>query len=100
MPDFTKGKWELYTHVVRVSCRVLATIRVPDSDIANIAYVPVIHGFPEQEGQANARLIAAAPEMYELLMQFAFGSCDDCMRVLDESRKLLDRIDGKEAHHD
>ena len=46
--------------------------------------------------KSDARLIAAAPEMYELVMQFAFGSCDDCMRILDESRKVLDRIDGKE----
>ena len=56
--------------------------------------------YSHARGEANARLIAAAPEMYELVMQFAFGSCDDCMRILDESRKVLDRIDGKEKEND
>ena len=86
MPDFTEGEWEYWKHEKfpywyvgrKGSERFIATV----------------------DKEANARLIAAAPEMYELLMQFAFDSCDDCMRVLDESRKLLDRIDGKEAHHD
>ena len=101
MSEFTKGKWELYPHVVRVSCRVLATIRVPDSDIANIAYVPVIHGFPKQEGQANARLIAAAPEMYELLEECADELGAIGLPTLSrECYELLARIDGKKANHD
>ena len=96
MPQFTKGKWEIYPHVVRASFKVLATIRVPDSDIASIAYVPVIHGFPEHEARANVRLIAEAPVMYELLNK-AFhilgkNTANDAIcREIDE---CLSRVDG------
>lgn len=96
MPQFTKGRWEIYPHVVRASFKVLATIRVPDSNIANIAYVPVIHGFPEHEARANVRLIAEAPVMYELLNK-AFhilgknAANDAICREIDE---CLSRVDG------
>ena len=100
MSRFTQGKWELYPHVVRASFRVLATIRQADSDIANIAYIPVIHGFPEQEGQANARLIAAAPEMYELLQSLSYRTSGMEEREVVKIRELLARIDGKDANHE
>ena len=96
MTSFTKGRWEIYPHVVRASFKVLATIRVPDSDIASIAYVPVIHGFPEHEARANVRLIAEAPVMYELLNK-AFhmlgkNTANDAIcREIDE---CLSRVDG------
>ena len=96
MSNFTKGRWEIYPHVVRASFKVLATIRVPDSDIASIAYVPVIHGFPEHEARANVRLIAEAPVMYELLDK-AFhilgkNTANDAIcREIDE---CLSRVDG------
>ena len=96
MSNFTKGEWQIYPHVVRASFKVLATIRVPNSDIANIAYVPVIHGFPEHEAQANVRLIAEAPVMYDLLNK-AFhilgknAANDAICREIDE---CLSRVDG------
>ena len=96
MTSFTKGRWEIYPHVVRASFKVLATIRVPDSDIASIAYVPVIHGFPEHEARANVRLIAEAPVMYDLLNK-AFhilgknAANDAICREIDE---CLSRVDG------
>ena len=101
MSRFTQGKWELYPHVVRASFRVLATIRQADSDIANIAYIPVIHGFPEQEGQANARLIAVAPEMYVLLRKCAEDlEFVGLLSLSNECSNLLARIDGKDASHE
>lgn len=58
------------------------------------------------EGQANARLIAAAPEMYRLLALFtgvgtktepmSDDQFDDLLLAVDAGRKLLLRIDGKE----
>ena len=41
----------------------------------------------------DARLIAAAPDMYGLLKAVGFGSCDDCMPMMDAARKLIARID-------
>ena len=62
------------------------------------------------EGQANARLIAAAPEMYRLLALFTGAGTsteligddqfDDLLLAVDAGRKLLSRIDGKEDDHD
>ena len=96
MASFTKGRWQIYPHVVRASFKVFATIRVPDSDIANIAYIPVIRGFPENEAQANTRLIAETPVMYDLLNK-AFhilgknAANDAICREIDE---CLSRVDG------
>ncbi len=56
------------------------------------------------EGQANARLIAAAPELYKLLKEELIP-ISDYGGILSFERerkvtKLLDRIDGKEDSHD
>ena len=54
-------------------------------------------------GEGNARLIAAAPEMYELLRVFADEPSEAEGRIYElclawhEARKLLARIDGKET---
>lgn len=65
-------------------------------------------GLSEQEAtaiqEANERLIAAAPEMYRLLRVFAVetsegeGSIDELFLAVLKARKLLARIDGKEAN--
>lgn len=80
MSQFTKGKWY--------------------ADEWDIGRWGVFHGDISVadcwDNEANARLIAAAPEMYSLLKQVAYGTCDDCMPMLVSARKLLAHIDGKE----
>ena len=51
------------------------------------------------EGVANARLIAAAPEMCELVKKVAELPVIDCLTapMIFEARSLLDHIDGKEG---
>lgn len=52
---------------------------------------------------ANARLIAAAPEMYELLKMFAFpAEYDNTVTAIQRSKaqELLARIDRDEGGHD
>ena len=88
----TEGKWSYSMYLKRGD---FTLIRLE----AEGKKLGILYGLKE-ENEANARLIAAAPEMYELVMQFAYGSCDDCMRILAESRKLLDRINGKETNHE
>ena len=52
----------------------------------------------DEEMQANARLIAAAPKMYELLKVWTqVGAEPMLMNARDTARKLLARIDGEEA---
>jgi hypothetical protein len=51
-------------------------------------------------GEANARLIAAAPEMYELLKEIDrrgyLGIHDDPEDAVDPARELIKRIEGRE----
>ena len=89
MSEFTKGEWEYgkdekypYWYVGKTgTTRYLATV----------------------DKEANARLIAAAPEMYELLSDCAafLKDCGDCSPIAYQLRlrieELLDRIDGKEV---
>ena len=71
MSEFTKGKWATDTRIKRVSCAVWRTVRKADSSIENnddIAYIPRARcSISEEEALANARLIAVAPEMYNMI---------------------------------
>ena len=49
--------------------------------------------------EGNARLIAAAPEMYELLKDYNADPAEQ-MAWLISRHNLLARIDGKDANHE
>jgi hypothetical protein len=80
MSDFTLGPWERNEHVdwfvVSVNGHVIAKV-YPDVD----------------EVEANARLIAAAPEMYKVLSRINNGSME--YADWEEIRELVTRIKGK-----
>ena len=59
MSDFTKGKWKWYGNVIDSADTVF------DEDMNPIAIV-----CPKDERESIGRLIAAAPEMYELLQDY------------------------------
>ena len=48
--------------------------------------------------KADARLIAAAPEMYELLVDYHVDPAEQIAWLI-RRHHLLARIDGEEAHH-
>lgn len=51
--------------------------------------------------KANARLIAAAPEMYELLKVWTQIQVQPTLNIArDKARELIARIDGEEAEHE
>ena len=61
-----------------------------------------IYGFKLPEGQANARLIAAAPELYEALenlMDFLFHGKKDRQMIL-RARAALAKARGEEGEED
>ena len=100
MSDFTKGKWKVDAHTIRVSCRVFRSVKTGDVEYGNIAIIPTIHGMSEQEALANACLIAAAPEMYGELyeaLQLCEGKSsydgDEFASQAKSIRELLARID-------
>ena len=93
MSKFTKGKWGYHDKLGLILTYdergyVIATVR-------NAGGESVFGASPE--GQANARLIAAAPEMYEELI-FAMAALRDgdvCdKKRADKIEELLARIDG------
>lgn len=68
MSGHTPGPWRYAGH---------GGTHVLDSNGRCIGDAPQPHGMPPEEGEANARLIAAAPEMLEALMS-AVGSLEAC----------------------
>ena len=99
MSKFTKGKWE-YGEPLGVvfsedTCAVIATVHgAGTGSCFNLS----------PEGQANARLIAAAPEMYEMLKEELIPTSDYggilSFSREDKLKKLFARIDGKEDEND
>ena len=100
MSEFTKGKWKYMND---------GTIRArrPNSDILiNIIEMAGFEDFKKVLGEekaremieANARLAAAAPEMYNLLQNFSKGGgCFQCnFECRVRAKRLLARIDGEE----
>ena len=93
MSEFTKGKWI----IDRDGSAIFS-----DSEDCYVAELSPANS--DEQVAANARLIAAAPEMYELLSDCAafLKDCGDCSPIAYQLRlrieELLDRIDGKEAH--
>ena len=98
MSKFTKGKWEVvnageknfktqlfYGYHVFSAAKPIAKIFEALDDNGN-------------NTQANARLIAAAPEMYELLKRFAECRHEgDMFDIMQNAHELVARIDGKET---
>ncbi len=88
MSKFTKGKWKVkYSHMMQ-------GIFDEDND-------------PVELNEANARLIAAAPDMYELLNNIAWYIeatqklqknylADEFSDYATRAKELLARIDGEE----
>ena len=88
MSKFTRGKWTESDGVITASDEKGVWIR-------NVADILCCED--EDEEKANARLIAAAPELYEMLKELALlNPCVAGCAVL-YARELLARIDGGEA---
>ena len=87
MSEFTKGKWI----IDRDGSAIFS-----DSEDCYVAELSPANS--DEQVAANARLIAAASEMYELLKIWVQIQVQPTlMNAKDTARKLLDRIDGKEV---
>ena len=93
MPDFTQGKWKV------IQGAGIDDIDVIDADNRHICCLFYYPTSRWEEEKANARLIAAAPEMYRLLKEELIPT-SDYGGILSFSREakikeLLARIDGE-----
>ena len=92
MAEFTKGTWKFVSRSGRF--RIFSNDRT-------IAETPRPILPLREEVEANARLIAAAPEMFELLKNFT--QCKNNVEIGSlqlHVKQLLTRIDGKEVKHE
>ena len=103
MTQFTKGKWTaddmgeyVFAHGFDMMiCQMRGWGYLKAQGLSDAEAIEV--------QKANARLIAAAPEMYsELISAMAFLRDGDisAQRLADRIEELLDRIDGEEVHND
>ena len=97
MSEFTKGKWQVVHGAGTDEFDVISE----DAPLHN--HICVLFGYPTSrwdEQKANARLIAAAPEMYELLKEELIPTSDygGTLSFSREAklRELFTRIDGEE----
>lgn len=112
MSKFTSGEWKI-EKVLRASSPMVCAIRAEISNITilpqTIAYIPLMFledgSIPKEEAEVNARLIAAAPEMYAIVEWVA--SLAENQRatnaMIQEARELIKRVDdlsSEDAEHD
>ena len=93
MPNFTQEKWRYI--------EMNNTIVTDGEKYKPIAHLVGCIAFPEDEYKANGRLIAAAPEMYDLLKVWVQIQAQPTLRIAQErAKELLAQIDGKEDGHE
>lgn len=97
MSKFTKGTWEFDTELCFVKNK-------KGDEIAELFW-DTDDGDKEERLQANGRLIAAAPEMYELLRDLAkelraYGDevIEDLYGLMVAAEELTARIDGQDGN--
>tara|TARA_Y100001938_G_scaffold98178_1_gene134357 strand:+ start:201 stop:482 length:282 start_codon:yes stop_codon:yes gene_type:complete len=82
---FTRGPWKVgnYNYIRGTIFSVAVAIDLPGQD--------------EKEKQANARLIANSPAMYDMLVKISQGNGYDTLTLAMEARELLAKVDGGEV---
>ena len=97
MSKFTKGPWDV---TPRLDVMKGKSYIAPISIMTHGSHMIAIN----EETRANARLIAAAPEMYELLKEELIPTSDYGGTLSFERerkvRELLARINGEEERHE
>ena len=80
---FTPGPWKVanYNYIRGTIFSVAVAIDLPGQD--------------EKEKQANARLIANSPAMYDMLVKISQGNGYDTLTLAMEARELLAKVDGR-----
>ena len=105
MPEYTKGTWEIQHSTGKHSTTIEIFCIPDDKDALPVKVARVLNDnkqIPPAQREANARLIAAAPDMYELLYE-AMQDLQHYETKLSYKKTMweliqeqLDIVDGKE----
>ena len=110
MSEFTKGKWNWSENYCNACYEIYVKNRTPFRGKEFLVIAKIGYDFYDQRN-ANARLIANSPEMYEKLLdciEFLEGyfgcekpeECPKADKLMCSISDILARIDDKEANHD
>ena len=89
-PAFTPGPWESEDCTPGDSKGLCFAVKSKHTIVARTT-----DGW--DEARANARLIASAPEMYELLVRISQGNGYDSLSLAMDARELLAKVEGGEG---
>jgi hypothetical protein len=84
MSSFTPGPWEVGS---TIESDTQAIIHDGDSVLAILTTIP--------PNPANARLIAAAPDLLEFAMRVCFGECDSIRSLIQQGRDAISKATGE-----
>tara|TARA_R100000231_G_C5300525_1_gene157402 strand:- start:591 stop:866 length:276 start_codon:yes stop_codon:yes gene_type:complete len=59
--------------------------------------VALVENWTDEDPRGNARLIASAPEMHELLVRVSKGNGYDSLSLAMDARELLAKVEGGEG---
>jgi len=95
--DFTPGPWKITKGNIGFS--VADFIQVPheyeDGRIMHVQLGQKEYGWSTKESQANARLIAAAPEMFDILTGLCFVEPGSLHNITQRSKNIIEKVTGK-----
>lgn len=95
---FTPGEWKVFHQkdefMKFFDWREIVTKETPPKALAHIMYYEEM---PQEEYEANAALIAAAPEMYRMLMRLTeFTDYSELVGIIADAKSVLKKARGEE----
>lgn len=102
MNEHTPGPWSLENNIAYgwKTNPYSITVRKRGVHCVAVANIPAKKTITREEALANARLIAAAPDLLEALMtlpQSPTNTDDDWWKWIDKARAAIDKATGGEA---
>jgi len=91
---FTPGPWKTIKDSIGFSVAdyIEAPCEYEDGRVMHVRLGEKEYAWSTKESEANARLIAAAPEMFQAFVDLYF---EDPLFTLEKVRKLIEKVTGK-----
>lgn len=96
--NFTPGPWETKKRNIGFSEAdfIIASKSQKYSDaIMHVSIGEKKYGWSTKESTANARLIAKAPDMFDILYEMSFVEPNSLYHIIQRAKKLIEQVTGK-----